>query len=203
MYSVHPPFFFRFFNGEHLTCSVPVVDNAIFLTFDDGPVPGITPQVLKILEERKASATFFCVGENVMKHPDLFQQIIKAGHSVGNHSFNHLNGWKTPTGGYVTNVMRCNDYLKTKLFRPPYGKFTPSQYFLLRKQFRFIMWSVLSGDYNRKVTPDQCLSNVLTFTKSGSIVVFHDSIKAGEKMFYALPRFLDHFLEKGYRFESL
>jgi len=203
MFSVHPPFFFRFFNPRYLSCSIPGSEKVIYLTFDDGPVPEITPVLLKILEDRQVLATFFCLGENVMKNPDLFQQVVSAGHSVGNHSYNHLNGWKTPPGEYAEDVLRCNDYIKTNLFRPPYGKFTPSQYFLLRKHYRFIMWSVLSGDYNRKITPEKCLSNVLNFTKPGSIVVFHDSIKASEKLVYALPRFLDHFLEKGCQFEGL
>ncbi|MCX6243643.1 MAG: polysaccharide deacetylase family protein [Bacteroidetes bacterium] len=203
MNAVRPPFFFRILSPEYLLCSVPTQEKVLYLTFDDGPVPGITPEVLRILQERNVMATFFVVGENVKKHPDVFRLIIAAGHAVGNHTFHHLNGWKTPPAMYVEDVMRCNEYLTTKLFRPPYGRFTPSQYYLLRKQYRFILWSVLSGDYNRKITPEQCLSNVLENSVPGSIIVFHDSLKAKDKLLYALPRFLDHFLGEGYRFERL
>jgi peptidoglycan-N-acetylglucosamine deacetylase len=203
MHAVKPPFFFRFFNPEYLQCSVPVMDNVLYLTFDDGPVPEVTPQVLSILEARKVTATFFFVGENVRKYPGVFDSVIAGGHAAGNHTFHHLNGWKTPPAEYLEDVRRCTDYFKTTLFRPPYGRFTPSQYYLLRKQYRFILWSVLSGDYSRNITPDQCLSNVVENSSRGSIIVFHDSIKAKENLLFALPRFLDHFLEKGYRFEKL
>ena len=203
MLSVRPPFLFRYFNSKYLICSIPATENVIYLTFDDGPVPEITPEVLRILEDRNVKATFFCVGENVRKHPVIFGHIKEAGHAIGNHTFHHLNGWKTPPAEYVEDVFRCNEYFMPNLFRPPYGMFTLSQYFLLRKKFRFILWSVLSGDYNRKIPPDQCLSNVLKNTVPGSIVVFHDSIKAQENLFYTLPRFLDHFLNEGYTFEKL
>jgi len=203
MYSVRPPFFFRYFNRKYLLCSVPTSEKVIYLTFDDGPIPEITPDVLRILEERNVKATFFCVGENVKKHPGIFELVKGAGHATGNHTFHHLKGWKTPPAEYVEDVLRCNEYFTTNLFRPPYGKFTPSQYLLLRKHFRFILWSVLSGDYHRKITPEQCLSNVLLNTVQGSIVVFHDSIKAKENLFYTLPRFLDHFLGESYRFKRI
>jgi peptidoglycan/xylan/chitin deacetylase (PgdA/CDA1 family) len=203
MFSVRPPFILRVFDRKYLSCSIPTSGKVIYLTFDDGPIPEITSGVLSILEERNIQATFFCVGDNVKKHPDLFAQISGAGHAIGNHSFHHLNGWKTPPAEYVEDVMRCNEYFKTNLFRPPYGKFTPSQYFFLRKHFRIILWSVLSGDYHLRITKEQCLQNVLNFTKSGSIVVFHDSMKAKDNLFYALPRFLDEFLEKGFRFDSI
>jgi peptidoglycan/xylan/chitin deacetylase (PgdA/CDA1 family) len=203
MFSVRLPFIFRVFDRRYLTCSIPSAEKIIYLTFDDGPIPEVTPGVLSILEERNIQATFFCVGENVGKQPDIFAQVSGAGHSIGNHTFHHLNGWKTPPAEYTEDVMLCNAYFRTGLFRPPYGKFTPSQYFLLRKHFRIIMWSVLSGDYHQAISKEQCLENVLTYTKPGSIVLFHDSLKAKESLFYALPRFLDHFLGEGYRFEKL
>lgn len=203
MFSVRPPFILRVFDRKYLSCSIPTSEKVIYLTFDDGPIPEITPGVLSILEERNIKATFFCVGENVKKHPDIFAQVSGAGHGIGNHTFHHLNGWKTPPAEYVEDVMRCDEYFKTGLFRPPYGKFTPSQYFLLRKHFRIILWSVLSGDYNPGISKEQCLLNVVTHTKPGSIVVFHDSLKAKENLLYALPRFLDHFLNEGYRFERV
>jgi len=197
---IRQPFLFRFFNKRYLTCKIPNQEQTIFLTFDDGPVPEVTPEVLKILERRSTKATFFCLGENVKKNPELFQQIIAAGHSVGNHSFNHINGWKTPTGQYVDNVMRCNELFTTSLFRPPYGRFSISQYLILRKHFHFIIWSVLSRDYRTDVTPDQCFADVMNYTTTGSIILFHDSMKAKEKVLFALPRVIDQLLEKGFRF---
>jgi peptidoglycan-N-acetylglucosamine deacetylase len=203
MFSVKPPFFFRYFDRKYLLCSLPTTEKVIYLTFDDGPIPEITPDVLHILEERNVKATFFCVGDNVKKYPGLLEHLKGAEHGMGNHTFHHLNGWKTPPAEYVEDVLRCNEYFTTNLFRPPYGKFTPSQYLLLRKHFRFILWSVLSGDYYWRITPEQCLSNVLENTGPGSIIVFHDSLKAKENLFFALPQFLDHYLEQGYRFEKL
>jgi peptidoglycan/xylan/chitin deacetylase (PgdA/CDA1 family) len=203
MFAVQPPLLLRVFNGKYLTCSIPTSEKVIFLTFDDGPVPEITSGVTSMLKERNIQATFFCVGDNVKKQPDLFAQVTGAGHAIGNHTFHHLNGWKTPPAEYVEDVMRCDEIFKTDLFRPPFGRLTPSQYFLLRKRYRIILWSVLSGDYNKNVSKEQCLQNVVTHTKPGSIVLFHDSLKAKESLFYALPRFLDHFLNEGYRFELL
>jgi peptidoglycan/xylan/chitin deacetylase (PgdA/CDA1 family) len=182
---------------------MPPGKKAIYLTFDDGPVPGVTPEVLEILRSRNAKATFFCVGDNVHRHPDIFNAIVNDGHSTGNHTFNHLDGWRTLPGEYADNVHHCNKYFQTSLFRPPYGRFTPREYFLLRKQFRFILWSVLSGDYHHGTSPDQCLKNVLDYTRDGSIVLFHDSLKAKEKMLFTLPRMLDHFIEKGFSFKAL
>ncbi|MCX6248061.1 MAG: polysaccharide deacetylase family protein [Bacteroidetes bacterium] len=203
MFSVRPPFILRIFDGKYLTCTIPEGEKVISLTFDDGPVPEVTPRVLGILAERNVLATFFCTGDNVKKHPDLFAQLLESGHAIGNHTFHHLNGWTTPPAEYFEDVRRCEEYFKTDLFRPPYGKFTPSQYFLLQKQYRIILWSVLSGDYHKRITKEQCLENVLKYTRSGSIVLFHDTLKAEEKLLYTLPRFLDHFLGEGYRFVQL
>jgi peptidoglycan/xylan/chitin deacetylase (PgdA/CDA1 family) len=203
MFSVRLPLLLRVFDGKYFTGTIPASGKVICLTFDDGPDPEVTPGVLEILKERNLPATFFCVGENVKKYPELFAKVSGAGHAVGNHTYHHLNGWKTPPAEYFEDVMRCNEYVKTCLFRPPYGKITPGQYFLLRKQFRIILWSVLSGDYHPGISKEQCLLNAVTYTRPGSIVLFHDSLKAKDNIFYALPRFLDHFLSEGYRFEML
>ena len=202
-YSVNASLFFRFFNNKYLICSYPSDEKILYLTFDDGPTPEVTSAVLSILNDGNAKATFFCIGENVKKHPELFNSIEQQGHAIGNHTFSHLNGWKTPPGEYVENVSRCEEYFITELFRPPYGRFSLSQYFLLRKKYKFVLWSVLSGDFHRRTSPDQCLANVLENSTPGSIIVFHDNILAKEKVLYALPLVLDHFRKKGFRFEKL
>ena len=182
---------------------MPGQEKVIYLTFDDGPVPEATPEVLDILGKYKVPATFFMVGDNIRKYPGLFDQVKQGGHAIGNHTFHHLNGWHTAPGAYIDDVNRCREFSDTNLFRPPYGRFTPSQYFLLRKDFRFILWSVLTWDFHRLTTPERCLGNAIEHTCSGSVVVFHDHEKAMGNVRYALPRFLEHFLELGYRFSSL
>lgn len=201
--SGNAPFICRFFSREHLICDVQTDHKEIFLTFDDGPVPEITPIILDLLKERDAKATFFCVGANVARYPGLFERLRGEGHAVGNHTYHHLHGWKSPPAGYAEDVTRCEPLFQTNLFRPPYGKFTPSQYMLLKDKYLFVMWSVLTRDYSRRVRPEQCLDIALRNTREGSIVVFHDSIKATDNLLYTLPRFLDHFLEEGYSFKSL
>ncbi len=202
-YKVNPSFLFRFFNKEYLVCDMGSATKTLYLTFDDGPDPEVTPAVLALLKERNARATFFCLGQNVKKHPDLFQSIASDGHAIGNHSFSHFDGWKTPAGEYAENISRCEPLFQTRLFRPPYGRFNLSQYFLLRKKYKFIMWSVMSGDFHRKTTPAQCLSNVLQNSKPGSIIVFHDSLKSKENVLNTLPLVLDHFLKEGFSFEKI
>lgn len=203
MTAVRPPFFLNWFSPEYLVCDLPGPEKVIYLTFDDGPVPEATPRVLDILAEYNAKATFFMVGDNVRKYPELFQRVKHDDHAVGNHTYHHLNGWHTPPGLYLDDVNRCREYFDTKLFRPPFGRFTPSQYFLLRKDFRFILWSVLTCDFHRHISPEQCLNNAITNTGNGSVVVFHDSIKSIKNVEFALPGFLKHFGNLGYRFESL
>lgn len=165
--------------------------DSVFLTFDDGPHPVITPQVLDILNEYNAKATFFCVGDNVKKYPDIYQRILDEEHTVGNHTYNHLNAFKTNHEIYIENVKQCTQYVNSSLFRPPYGKLKRKQIIALKDYFNIIMWDVLSGDFDAKVTPKKCLNNVLKYIKGGSIVVFHDSEKAKEKMLYALPEVLN------------
>ena len=197
---LNPSVLFRFFNRQYLICCFPAEEKKLFLTFDDGPDPEVTPQILDILKERNAVATFFCKGENVKKYPGLFNRIKEEGHTAGNHTFSHLDGWKTPPGEYFENVTRCDEFFVTDIFRPPFGRFSLSQYYLLRKKYRFILWSVMSGDYHRNVSPEKCLINVTRKATSGSIIVFHDTPAASAKVLFALPRLLDFFLEKGFQF---
>ena len=182
---------------------IPSNEKVIYLTFDDGPIPEVTPWVLETLKKFNAQATFFCVGDNVKKHPEVFQNVLAHGHSVGNHTYNHLNGWATDNIPYFHNVRHCANLVKSTLFRPPYGKLMPKQAQFLQRHYRIIMWDVLSGDFDPKITQEQCLNNVKLKTKPGSIVVFHDSLKSFEKLQFVLPKVLQYFSDKGYRFEAL
>jgi peptidoglycan/xylan/chitin deacetylase (PgdA/CDA1 family) len=182
---------------------MPGTDKKIFLTFDDGPVPEVTPEVLRILSAYNAKATFFMVGDNIRKYPQVFEQVVAEGHATGNHTFHHLNGWKTAPAAYAEDVMRFRQYTATKLFRPPYGRFTPSQYMILKKEFLFVLWSLLTWDFSKNVTPEQCLTAAVSNSRSGEIVVFHDSLKAKENVLFALPRYLEYFSGLGYSFSGL
>jgi peptidoglycan/xylan/chitin deacetylase (PgdA/CDA1 family) len=185
---------------------MPDHEKVIYLTFDDGPHPEATPFVLDTLKEYQAKASFFCIGKNVVEQPLIYQRIVAEGHAVGNHTFNHLNGWKTSDAMYMDNIAKAKQYIDSSLFRPPYGKITPFQLRLLAKanfKLRPVMWTVLSGDFDVKRTKESCLRNVLKSTGNGSIVVFHDSEKAFVKMSYTLPKMLDYFKQQGYRFEKI
>ena len=194
---------------------IPNTENKIYLTFDDGPTPEITEWVLQELEKHNAKATFFCIGNNIEKHPDIFKKVFTKGHAIGNHTFNHLNGWKTSTEEYLENSGQWsvfsgsfqNGELNTehcKLFRPPYGKIKVSQAKKLREQgYKIIMWDVLSADFDTSISAEKCIENVLKNTKSGSIIVFHDSIKAERNLTFALPRYLEFFFDKGFSFEAI
>src|SRR5690606_21831518 len=178
--------------------------DSVYLTFDDGPIPEVTPWVLDELKKYNAKATFFCIGENVKKHPDIFQRILTEGHSVGNHTFNHLNGAKTETLAYIENVERCHEAINSevkiqnsKLFRPPYGKITSKQAKILQqKGFKIVMWDIISYDYDANVSEEKCLQNVLKNIKPGSVIVFHDSLKAEKNLRYVLPKVLGFIGEK-------
>lgn len=188
--------------------SIPESDKTLYLTFDDGPHPEATPFVLKELKKHNALATFFCIGKNVVAYPAIYKQIINEGHSVGNHTYNHLNGWKTGNDDYLKDIALASHEIDSDLFRPPYGRITSFQAKNLRsamngKEPKVIMWDVLSGDFDIDCTPLQCLSNVLLATVSGSIIIFHDSEKAFPNLAYTLPRILHYFSEKGYLFKSL
>lgn len=178
-------------------------EKVLYLTFDDGPIPDVTPFVLGELRRFGARATFFCVGDNVQKHPDIFAQILAEGHTVGNHTFNHLNGWKTPLEPYLENVAACAQLVDSQLFRPPYGRLRRAQRKALEGQYRIVMWDVLSGDFDLNISGEQCLENVLQNALPGSIIVMHDSLKAKPRLRFALPRVLEHFAEAGYVFEAL
>lgn len=183
--------------------SIPTERKVLYLTFDDGPIPEVTPWVLERLAEYDAKATFFCIGDNVQKHPEIFEQVCQAGHGIGNHTFHHLSGWTTKDFTYFRNTMECAAVVDSQLFRPPYGRIKKSQSKALKERFDIIMWDVLSADYDRAVSPEKCLSNVVDNAGPGSIIVFHDSLRAQKNMAYALPLVLEHFSNKGYTFEAL
>lgn len=187
---------------------IPNTENKVYLTFDDGPIPEITEWVLEELRKHNSKATFFCIGDNINKHPELFKKVISDGHAIGNHTYKHLNGWKTVTRDYLVNTALCQEIiskhsgdfnLKSKLFRPPYGKIKTSQSKQIRKLgYKIIMWDVLSADFDQNLSKEACLENVITNVKSGSIIVFHDSIKAFKNLEYALPRTLAYLKENNF-----
>ncbi|HMQ47445.1 MAG TPA: polysaccharide deacetylase family protein [Saprospiraceae bacterium] len=185
------------------TWNIPTQEKVLYLTFDDGPIPDVTPWVLDQLEKYQAKATFFCVGDNIRKYPDIFQQVIAHGHAVGNHTYNHLNGWQSDNIPYFHNVRHCANEVNSVLFRPPYGRLKPKQAQFLLRHYRIVMWDVLSGDFDPMISEEQCLKNVIENAHSGSIVVFHDSLKASDKLMSVLPKVLAHFQEKGYTFGKL
>lgn len=187
-------------------------EKIIYLTFDDGPTPEITNWTLKTLKDYNAKATFFCIGKNIERHPDIFQNILNEGHAIGNHTNNHFKGWKTKTNDYLENIAECQKVIDSNiqqslivnLFRPPYGQITPKQgKKLIELGYNIIMWDVLSFDWETEVAEETCLKNVILNTTKGSIVVFHDSVKASKNMQYALPKVLEYFSKKGFRFEAL
>ncbi|WP_298314258.1 polysaccharide deacetylase family protein [uncultured Aquimarina sp.] len=185
-------------------------EKKIYLTFDDGPIPEVTEFVLDQLNLFKAKATFFSIGENIKKHPEVFSRIIAEGHRIGNHTMNHLKARKSTFSEYVENVQECEEKIsehteiKDKLFRPPYGQLSKSKLTALRKRgYQIILWDVLSKDWDKKTSPEQCFENVINNSKSGSIIVFHDSIKASKNLEFSLPKVLKYFTEKGYVFDKI
>ena len=189
---------------KQYTWSVKTEEKVIYLTFDDGPTPNITTEVLAILAQFDAKATFFCIGKNVAQHPDLFRQIKDNGHATGNHTYDHLKGWLHPTSKYIENTQKAANLIASKLFRPPYGRIKPAQTKALKSLgYSLVMWDVLSYDWDAQIQKEQVLENCLRAANNGSIIVFHDSYKAANNMLYALPRVLHYFTEKGYRFENL
>jgi peptidoglycan/xylan/chitin deacetylase (PgdA/CDA1 family) len=184
---------------------VPTAEKKIYLTFDDGPHPEATPFVLNELKKFRAKATFFCIGKNVIEHPGIYKQILLDAHRTGNHTQNHLNGWKVQDKTYFDNILEAKKYIDSDLFRPPYGRITSFQLKNLSKHanFKIIMWDVLSADFDQKISPDQCTQNVTSNARNGSIVIFHDSKKAFETIKIALPAVLNFFSKKGFAFETL
>ena len=203
MYLIKPTWWLRKIYSSALTWKIPVEENKIFLTFDDGPHPTITPFVLNCLKQYKAKATFFCIGKNVQLYQGVFQQIINEGHRIGNHTHNHLNGWKTTDKKYFENIILAKKFIDSNLFRPPYGRITRFQIQQLQSIFNIIMWDVLSGDFDADLSPQKCLQNVVSNTSSGSIIVFHDSEKAFPRLEYALPKALEFFAEQGCVMEGI
>lgn len=184
---------------------MPTREKVMYLTFDDGPIPDVTEWVLETLELHKAKATFFCIGDNIRKHPSIFDKIKNQGHSVGNHTFNHLNGWQNNDTRYLENVQLCENQMATKtiLFRPPYGRIKYSQARVLKSKHKIVMWDVLSGDFSPNLSPERCLAMTIQYGRPGSVVLFHDSLKAQRNMEYALPRTLEHFGNLGYEFRNI
>ncbi len=184
----------------------PRTPRCIYLTFDDGPIPIVTPFVLNILKQYDAKAAFFCIGDNVRKHADIFEQVKNDGHTIGNHTYNHLKGWNTEDRIYLDNFLEADKLLDTKLFRPPYGRMKKSQLKLLQQAkpgLQAIMWNVLSADFDVNITPEKCLDNVIKHTKGGDIVLFHDSLKARDRMEYALPRAMEIWSREGFEFRGI
>jgi peptidoglycan/xylan/chitin deacetylase (PgdA/CDA1 family) len=204
-YFVKSPFWLKKVYSD-LFWEIPTREKKLYLTFDDGPHPTITMQVLDLLKTFNAKATFFCIGNNIVKYPEVYKCIIDEGHAVGNHTFNHLNGWKTADELYLNDINKAMGYIDSNLFRPPYGRISRFQIQQLLKpkyQMKMVMWTVLSGDFDSDISAEKCLNNVLLSSKEGSIIVFHDSEKAAEKMLYALPKVLEHFSKKGFSFEKI
>lgn len=203
MYFVKTPLLLqRFFSG--FIWKIKNDNKEVFLTFDDGPIPVVTEFILDILKRQQVKATFFCVGENVQKHQAIYNRILQEGHQTGNHTFNHLNGWKTPLKKYTENVLKTQNFVNGKLFRPPYGKITSKQTKLLRQNgFKIVMWTVLSGDFDKNKSSETCFNNVINNTDSGSILVFHDNQKSKDKLELILEKTIVALKQKGFRFELL
>ncbi len=174
---------------------------AVYLTFDDGPIPEATPFILSTLERFGARATFFMVGDNVRKHPDLYRRVVEAGHRIGNHTFNHMGGFKHTVATYSANAEKANELLHTNLFRPPHGWMRPDQYFWLGRKYRIVMWDLVTRDYSKWMTAEEVLNNVKRYARNGSIITFHDSLRSIDKLHYALPEALKWLKEQGYEFK--
>ncbi|WP_130733496.1 polysaccharide deacetylase family protein [Flavobacterium sp. J27] len=187
-------------------------EQKIYLTFDDGPIPEITEWVLDLLKKENINATFFCIGDNIEKYPEIFKRILKEKHAIGNHTYNHLNGWKANTTSYIENFNLCHKTIEkhssgfhfTKLFRPPYGKIKNKQAIrIIRKEYKIVMWDILSYDFDINTSPEKCLENVIKNVSKGSIIVFHDSLKAHKNLQFALPKTIEILKQKGYVFETI
>jgi len=216
MYLVKSPLLLKWFYSA-LIWNKDRSKKIVYLTFDDGPIPNVTDFVLNTLKSYNAKATFFCIGDNIRKHPSVFESLKSEGHAIGNHTFNHLNGWKTDDSAYLTNFLKCQSLTQSNLFRPPYGKIKKSQIRKLKaerlmlkadvkthnSQLQIVMWDILSRDFDPNLSPEQCYQNVITNVKNGSIIIFHDSIKAFDRLQYALPQTLKYLTDKGYQFGIL
>ncbi|MBS1688549.1 MAG: polysaccharide deacetylase family protein [Bacteroidetes bacterium] len=206
-YRVKMPRWIKKLFPKELVWKMPPDNNpSVYLTFDDGPHPTATYYILEQLNKYNAKATFFCIGKNVVKYPEVFEQIIKQGHTVANHTHNHMNGWHSDNRPYLSNILKAARHINSHSFRPPYGRIKISQAKRLQRAkpaWRIYMWDVLSGDFDVNISPQQCLDNVLTNIEPGSIVVFHDSDKAWERMSYALPGVLEYCKQQNWEMKAL
>jgi peptidoglycan/xylan/chitin deacetylase (PgdA/CDA1 family) len=225
MYLVKSPLLLKWFYSS-LLWNKSRKEKIVYLTFDDGPIPNVTDFVLNTLKNADAKATFFCIGDNIRKHPEIFERLKLAGHAIGNHTYNHLNGWETDNDTYLNNFLKCQELTQTNLFRPPYGRIKLGQIKRLRSVFdgqfpspklqtttpqlatthpklQIAMWDVLTGDFDHKLSPEKCYQNIINNVENGSIIVFHDSLKAFDRLAYALPKTLKYLTAKGYQFGTL
>jgi peptidoglycan/xylan/chitin deacetylase (PgdA/CDA1 family) len=202
-YPVNTPSIFKKI-FPNLVWGLPASIPTLYLSFDDGPEIENTEWILKALETYHAKATFFCLGRQIEKNPELYQKIISEGHLCGNHGYSHLNGWNNNTKKYLEDVLRAEEFIDSKLFRPPYGKLTFGQYQALKKlNFKIVPWDIMPGDFDNKINEEKCLSNILRFSKNGSIIVLHENAKSQKKLRYVLPRLLEYFTEKGFTFSTI
>ncbi len=207
MYWAKTPSWFKSFFPKGLVWDMPPGDEpAVYITFDDGPHPTATPYALEQLDKYDAKATFFCVGNNVTRYPDVYNAVLQRGHTTGNHTFDHMSGWKNDVNAYLKNIEHARQYISSNLFRPPYGRIKYSQVRRIRQQYpemKIIMWDILCGDFQKETSLQQCVDNVLHHIKPGSIVIFHDSTKAWDRMSYALPHVLEYCHSKGWKMKAL
>lgn len=199
MFIEQPPIPYRMLFPETVW-RIPMTEKAVYLTFDDGPIPEVTPWVLDVLDHYGIKATFFCVGDNVRKHPATFQQVVERGHSVGNHTMHHLQGAFTTTKRYVADINEADSYIHSALFRPPHGLIRWKQAAAIKGNMRIIMYDLVTRDYSQKLTREEVLNNVKRYTRNGSIIVFHDSLKSQQRLRWALPRAIEWLKDNGYKF---
>ena len=196
-----PKLYRSFYRGSHWRFNTD--KKVVYLTFDDGPIPEITPWVLDLLDKYNIKATFFCVGDNVRKHPDIYRMVQERGHKTGNHTYHHVQGLKTGTRSYMEDVQDAGYFIESKLFRPPHGHMRLPQFWALRKHYKIIMWDVVTRDYSCLMTADEVFEVVKKYTRNGSIIVFHDSLKSGDRMKESLPKSIEWLLEQGYSFQLI
>lgn len=198
LYTITPPQWLKLLYGRGFLWAVKTNNKEVYLTFDDGPQPGVTNWVLDLLKEYNAKATFFCIGHNVAQYPELYARIQAEGHTIGNHTYNHINGLKSSNAGYYANIQKAKELIDSHLFRPPYGKLRWWQAQWVKRNFKPVMWSVLAADWDQAVTPEECFTNVASNTTNGAIIVFHDSLKAETNLRATLPKYLAFLKANGY-----
>ena len=200
MFIEQPPWFFRAIYPDAIFRMDPD-EKAVYLTFDDGPIPEVTPWVLELLDKHNIKATFFMVGDNIRKHPDVFRMVVERGHRIGNHTFNHIRGFEYLSSNYLANTDKANEMMKTDLFRPPHGHMRWMQYMTLKRHYKIIMWDLVTRDYSKWMTADDVFNNVRRYARNGSIITFHDSLKSIDKLREALPKSLKWLRDQGYEFK--